>query len=57
MRVVEAPAYPRGQTLACPVCGQRAIATGRELAVMCHNRHRATLMRPVDDANSTSSQR
>ena len=44
----------KNQPYACPACGQRQVATGREVAMFCTNggRHRFTQMKPVADATA-----
>ena len=50
MRAPVAALHPRGTIVACPTCGKRVTCTGRETAILCHDRHRITTMRPVADA-------
>ncbi len=52
MTVTQAAAHPAGQTLACPLCAKRYTCVGTETAVLCHNNHRVTAMRPVNHATS-----
>lgn len=39
-------------TYACPACGQRVEMRVPVTTAICHDRHRATVMRPVDDATA-----
>lgn len=43
---------PARVLLACPTCGQRIETALPLVAALCHDRHRATAMRPVDDTAS-----
>jgi hypothetical protein len=42
-------------TFACPNCGQRIQMRIPVTSAICHNKHRATVMRPVNDATSKAS--
>ena len=39
-------------TYACPTCEQRVEMRVPVVSAICHNKHRATVMRPVENANS-----
>ena len=54
MRATQAARHAAGTILRCAVCGTVLRCTGHELTALCTNggRHRATQMRPCEDAES-----
>lgn len=53
MRTPQSALYAKGTTLRCPVCHRTIVTTtGTEITAICHDRHRATRMQPVTDADS-----
>ena len=48
----QAALHPTGTTLRCPTCGRTIEVAVPLLTAICHANHRATLMRPVENAES-----
>jgi hypothetical protein len=48
----QAALHPTGTQLRCPTCGHTIEVAAPIITAICHDRHRATQMRPVETADS-----